>query len=102
MEIVSDDELIVEILSDVRDRLALDTETWSIARALAKYGDNFEEVVVHEDMEVHRLKNLDASEMNVKTDKYGRYDPEFPFEQIRPDTGAVVAQLRSGRFCISG
>lgn len=94
VEIVSDDELIVEILSDVRDRLALDTETWSIARALAKYGDNFEEVVVHEDMEVHRLKNLDASEMNVKTDKYGRYDPEFPFEQIRPDTGAVVARLR--------
>lgn len=94
VEIVSDDELIVEILSDVRDRLALDTETWSIARALAKYGDNFEEVVVHEDLEVHRLKNLDASEMNVKTDKYGRYDPEFPFEQIRPDTGAVVARLR--------
>lgn len=94
VEIVSDDELIVEILGDVRDRLALDTETWSIARALAKYGDNFEEVVVHEDLEVHRLKNLDASEMNVKTDKYGRYDPEFPFEQIRPDTGAVVARLR--------
>lgn len=94
VEIVSNDELVVEILSDVRNRLALDTETWSIARSLAKYGDDFEEVVVHEDMEVHRLKNLDASEMNVKTDKYGRYDPEFPFEQVRPDTGAVVARLR--------
>ena len=94
VEIVSNDELVVEILSDVRNRLALDTETRSIARALAKYGDDFEEVVVHEDMEVHRLKNLDASEMNVKTDKYGRYDPEFPFEQVRADTGAVVARLR--------
>jgi len=94
IEIVSDDNLVVEILNEVRDRLNLDAETWSIARAVAKYGDNFEEVVVYPDLEVHRLKHLPPEEMVVRTDKYGRLDPEAPYEQIRPDTGTVVARFK--------
>ena len=79
--IKSDSELAVDILNEVKERLKLDTEAWAIARELVKYGDKFEEIVVFDDMEIHRLKSLPAKQMYVNVDEYGRLDPEHPYEQ---------------------
>lgn len=93
VNIVSENEKVIEILTEVKDRLNLDTEAWSIARGLAKYGDNFEEIVVYPDLEVYKMKNLDADSMNVLTDRFGRLEEE-PYEQVRSDTGTVIASLK--------
>ena len=74
IEVVSESETVVEILNEVKDRLKLDLELWSIARQLVKYGDCFEELVVYPDLEVHRLKHLPPDEMRVIEDQWGRLD----------------------------
>lgn len=93
IEIVSESEKVIEILNEVKRRLNLDFELWSIAREMVKYGDCFEEVVVYPDFEVHRLKHLPPDEVKVKEDRWGRPDPEHPFEQVdeNGDTEAKFA-----------
>lgn len=82
IEIVSEDESIIEILEEVKTRLNLDFELRSIARELVKYGDCFEEVVVYDDLEVHRLKHLNAETMQIVMDEYGRKDIKHPYIQV--------------------
>lgn len=93
IEIVSESETVIEVLGEVKRRLQLDSELWSIARELVKYGDCFEEVVVHDDLEVHRIKHLAPARMRVVEDTWGRLDPEFPYEQTT-DTGEIEAKFR--------
>lgn len=92
VEFVSEHDKVVEILTEVKDRLELDGDLWSIAREMVKYGDCFEEVVAYDDGEVHRLKHLDPDTMQVRHDEWGRPDPEFPFVQV-DDTGDEVAEF---------
>ena len=92
IEIVSESETVVEILNEVKDRLKLDFELWSIARQLVKYGDCFEELVVYPDLEVHRLKHLPPDEMRVIEDQWGRLDAKTPYQQV-DDYGNTVAKF---------
>lgn len=94
IEIVSEEERIKDVLEEVKKRLDLDSELWSIAREMVKYGDNFEEVVVYPDLEVHRLKHLPPETMRVVQDRWGRLDSEYPFEQVN-EAGTVVAKLQN-------
>lgn len=92
IEVVSESETVVEILNEVKARLKLDFELWSIARQLVKYGDCFEELVVYPDLEVHRLKHLPPEEMRVIEDKWGRLDTKTPYQQVN-DNGTTVAKF---------
>ena len=93
IEVLSESEKVLEILNEVKDRLKLDFELWSIAREMVKYGDCFEEVVVYPDMEVHRLKHLAPDEMKVVEDRWGRVDQEHPYEQVN-DVGDTEAKFK--------
>jgi hypothetical protein len=92
IEVVSESETVVEILNEVKNRLKLDFELWSIARQLVKYGDCFEELVVYPDLEVHRLKHLPPEEMTVVKDKWGRLDTKTPYQQVDYN-GTTVAKF---------
>ncbi len=93
IHIISKDQNIVNILEEVIDSTKLSTELWSITRELVKDGDLFEEVVVHDDNEVHRLKNLDTSKMVVVQDEWGRLDKEYPYLQ-KNDMGKDIAKFK--------
>lgn len=93
IKIVADDPKAQAVIEEGIRTLNLNEEIWSIARSLAKYGDVFEEVVVHSNMEVARLKHLDPATIRIRKDKWGRYDSEYPYEQIS-STGEVIAKFR--------
>lgn len=92
IEVISESEKVIEIITEVKDRLGLDFEIWSIAREMVKYGDCFEEVVVYPDLEVHRLKHLAPDTMTIRADKWGRLDPQKPYAQVN-DLGESLAEF---------
>lgn len=94
IKVTTGDSKVKEIIEETIRTLKLDTHLWSIARSLAKYGDVFEEVVVHDDMEVHRLKPLKPETMSIVLDEWGRYDSEYPYEQRSQDSGSRIARFR--------
>lgn len=94
IKVTTGDSKVKEIIEETIRTMKLDTHLWSIARSLAKYGDVFEEVVVHDDMEVHRLKPLKPETMSIVLDEWGRYDSEYPYEQRSQDSGSRVARFR--------
>ena len=81
IKIMSDNQTVVNVLEEVIDNTKLNSELWSIMRNLAKNGDEFEEIVVQSDKEIHRLKYLDHSKMVVVEDEWGRLDSEYPYVQ---------------------
>ena len=92
IHIFSKNQRIVNILEEAISRISLDTQLWSITRELVKDGDDFEEVVVHTDKEIHRLKNLPSDKMIVVQDKWGRFDKKHPYIQ-KGEIDDVVAKF---------
>ncbi len=81
IHIISKQQKVINILEDMIKQTKLDADLWSITRNLVKYGDVFEEIVVHKDKEVHKLKHLDEKKMIVMKDEWGRLDKEHPYIQ---------------------
>lgn len=86
IEISADSEKVQNILEQTTEDLGLDSEIWSIARELAKYGDEFEELVIDSRLNFDRLKYLSPKTMYAVADQYGRRDDEYPFQQRMGDT----------------
>lgn len=70
--IITKDGKIKDLFNQMKKQLNLDLELWSIARTIAKYGEDFEEIVFDDTPEVIRLKNLDGKYIWRLEDKYGR------------------------------
>lgn len=94
IQIISDSDKVISIITETKKRLNLDFELWSIAREMVKYGDCFEEIVAYKDGEIHRLKHLPPSDVKVIEDKWGRLDADYPYEQTT-EAGETSAKFRS-------
>lgn len=90
--IESDNDKVVKILEDCSKRLKLDEGAWEIARNIAKYGDEFDEVIVSNQNAIVKLKYLAPETMVRKQDEYGR-DEEVAYEQVDPKVDQVVAEF---------
>jgi len=94
INIVSENQTVINVIDETIEKTKLHTELWSIIRNLVKNGDEFEEVVVHADDEIHRLKHLDHKHMVVIEDEWGRLDPEYPYIQ-KDDLDREVAKFKN-------
>jgi hypothetical protein len=81
IELSADSEKVQQILEQTTEDLKLDSEIWSIARELAKYGDEFEELVIDSKLNFDRLKYLSPKTMYHVADQYGRKDEDYPYQQ---------------------
>jgi len=73
-DIVTDDELAKEEISELFDRIELDTYLWDIVRNTVKYGDNFLELVVdiaEIKKGVQRIKILNPNYIYRVEDEFG-------------------------------
>jgi len=89
VEFVTEDKKANDIFTAMKNRLKLNSETWSINRTIAKYGESFEEIVITPSKEIDRLKNLDGRTITRNEDRYGRL---LGFIQ-KSDTDQVLANF---------
>lgn len=89
----TEDDTVKEILEQVKEDLNLDIQAWSIIRNIAKYGDDFEEVVIDNNFNIVRLKHLKESTMIRNEDKFGRLDNPA-FRQVREGSDTVIAEFQ--------
>lgn len=92
--IKTDDPKVAEVLGDLKRRLKLDSLVWPIARSLAKYGEDFEEIVVNDRMEIVRLNFLHPEEMIRNENRRGEFPEDGPaFEQKDVSTDKTIAEF---------
>lgn len=91
--IKTEDDRVKEVLEGVKKRLNLDIELWSIARNIAKYGEDFEELVVDDKLTPYRIKNLKGKYMIRNEDIYGRLK-EDAFLQLDEKTEEIIARFK--------
>lgn len=68
------------LMSLLRDRLGLVADAWAMARDLAKYGDEFGEIIVDTNKNIQRLKSLDRHKTFREQDAHG-LSSEMAFSQ---------------------
>jgi hypothetical protein len=91
---ITDDEKRKDQLGALREKLKLDERAWGLARDLTKKGDVFEEIVVTQDLEIDRLKQLPTELIVRNQDEYGLLKPRA-FYQLSKDRGEVDAAFDS-------
>lgn len=62
---------VENILNQAIRDLKLDSESWSIVRNIAKYGESFEETVYNKKLQITKVKNLDGRYMYRNENKFG-------------------------------
>lgn len=93
--VASEDARLKEVLMELlRDRLGLTADAWTLARDLAKYGDEFAEIVVDSDRLVRRFKSLDRRQTFREQDKYG-LSPEIAFTQREHAAAEPIAEFQA-------
>jgi len=92
VNIVTQDKRVAELFLILKKELGIDEDTWSIARNIAKYGESFEEIVIDENNNIVRLKNLDGRYVRRNEDKYGRLMNKA-FTQFREGTEVEEAEF---------
>lgn len=88
----TDNEVAKKVLQDTVKALCLDSESWSIARNIAKYGESFEEIVADQNMVLYRLKNLEGDSIIRNEDRYGRLE-ERAFTQLDKEDNRKIAEF---------
>jgi hypothetical protein len=88
----SQERLIEEMLSRVRMR----EKAYAIARDAAKYGDNFQQIIVSRSMRIERLMYMPPNTMRRNEDEHGLLKTghekgEWAFEQYEPNTTNLIA-----------
>lgn len=89
----TDNEEASRILTELRDRLGLESILWTLARDIAKYGERAEEIVVNDRFDVTRLKPLPTQYIFPQLDEYGRFKKPWAYHQVN-DQNQVVAKFR--------
>lgn len=103
-DVITDDELIREEVSNLFDSIELDNYLWDIVRNTVKYGDNFLELVVDtEDIKqgIQRIKILNPNFIFRVEDEFGYLDKflqEIPKKNDWTTYGAVGPQLEEGQI----
>ena len=93
----SDDEVIQRILNEtIKENLRTEDDIWELARNLCKYGNDFEELIVMDDVGVVKLNNLETPAVRRIEDLNGIlygfiYDPQMSF---RADTSTFFQLLK--------
>jgi hypothetical protein len=84
------------IVDQMVDRLRLKEKVYSIARDAAKYGDEFQQIVVSDRMRIERLMYMPPASMRRFEDEHGllrtgNTEDDCAFGQYNPNTGKFVA-----------
>lgn len=81
LNVQSPDKKIADMLNGLIKDIKLDAYIWGIVRNVAKYGDDFEEIVVDKEMNLVRLKSLPPHEMVRNEDEFGYLPDKDAFTQ---------------------
>jgi hypothetical protein len=84
------------LLDDMVTRTRLREKIYAIARDAAKYGDNFQQIVISDRMRIERLMYMPADSMRRFEDSRGLLRPgnkedDCAFGQYEPGTGTFIA-----------
>jgi hypothetical protein len=105
-DIVSEDELIKEEVTQLFDNIELDRYLWDITRNTVKYGDNFLELVVDiEDIKkgIQRIKILNPNYIYRVEDEFGYLDKflqEVPKKNDWTTYGGVGPKLEDNQVIV--
>jgi len=91
IQVKSENIRVQNILDDLVDRIKIQRILWDTARNMAKFGDDFDEVVVGEGGRIERLKSLPCGTVFKEQDEFGR-DGEKLYIQ-KNDIGQVMAEF---------
>lgn len=91
VKFISPRDDVLEQLAGLRERVKLDERAWALARSLAKMGDVFEEVVVNQELEIERLKQLPPDRMIRKETRHGLLQSPAFIQVSKQDRSKAVA-----------
>ena len=90
----SSNEKVKKILDNFIKEVGINGAVWSIARNLAKYGEDFEELVIDKNLVPRRIKNLDGRYMIRNEDEFGRLKEDAFLQVDEKDRNKIVAAFK--------
>ncbi|MCJ7655505.1 MAG: portal protein, partial [Dehalococcoidia bacterium] len=97
IDVVSKNSRVQNIIEELMDRTNIEDLLWDTARQLAKFGDEFDELVADDSGDVDRLKNLPVKTMFRDVDEFGR-ERDKPY--IQKDEGGIAVIAHFERWQI--
>ena len=94
VRIDSSNTKVKKILDDFIKEVGINGAVWSIARNLAKYGEDFEELVIDKNLVPRRLKNLDGKYMIRNEDEFGRLKEDAFLQVDEQDPNKIIAAFK--------
>lgn len=93
LNVQSGDEKVAKLLNDLIRTINLDAYIWGIVRNVAKYGDDFEEIVVDSKLNIARLKSLPPHQIIRNEDDFGYLPDIDAFFQYDIEEDKVTAKF---------
>lgn len=93
VKIDSDDKQVKGILDTFIEDVCLNQHVWGIARNLAKFGEDFTELVVDKNLNPRRLKALDGRYMMRNENQYGTLMPKAFLQRSTKDD-KIIAEFQ--------
>lgn len=94
VRIDSSNEKVKKILDNFIKEVGINGVVWSIARNLAKYGEDFEELVIDKNLIPRRIKNLDGKYMIRNEDEFGRLKDDAFLQVDEKDPNKIIAAFK--------